>query len=174
MALLWEPWRQLAPAWMPPTPLYINPRNFLFTALLPFSLGLSTAWAPKAIFAGGLVLIGLLIQTVEILLLPTSPYGQPCEYFLGSAILGAALFWSGLHWNPRWAGNIPWGAASLPMYLLQLILFSVMLRFFEWPLAHAIHSVWNANVGAICFALPLYAFLCMKLARTNLWRRIHS
>jgi len=171
MALLWEPWRQVAPTWMPHTPLFINPRGFLFTALLPFSLGLNASRVPNANFARGMILVGLLIQTTEILHLAPARQGQPHEFFLGSVILGASLFWSGLHWNPRWAGEIAWGAASLPMYLIQLIGFSILFRIFGWPLAQAFGTGWTSDVGAICLALPVYAILCHFLASTKAWNR---
>jgi peptidoglycan/LPS O-acetylase OafA/YrhL len=173
-ALLWGSWSHLAPTWMPPTPFYINPRGFLFSALLPFALGLCIANPPRRPLAFALVLVGLLVQTTEILWIPPAPPGLPHEYYLGSALLGPALLWLGLDWAPRWSGDIAWGAASLPMYLLQLIVFSVLCRGFEWPLARLLDSGWASGVGAICIALPLYAWACHHVSRNNLWRKFHA
>lgn len=174
MALLWGPWSHLAPPWMPHTPLYINPRGFLFSALLPFSLGLCVAAPPGRGLAVALVLVGLLIQTMEILWLPAAQQGLPHEYYLGSALLGPALLWLALRWNPRWAGDVAWGAASLPMYLLQFIVFSALQRAVEWPLANLFGASWGTEVASICIGLPLYMAICHHISGNNLWRKLHS
>lgn len=172
MALLWGPWKEWAPAWAPShTPLYINPRGFLFTALLPFALGLCVEPTPRRSPALVLALLGLAVQTAEILAFPAAP-GQPHEYFLGSVLLGASLFWFGLDWEPSWSKGVAWGAASLPMYILQLIVFSTLLRFVAWPLVRLFGAGWATDALALSLGILPYALLCHFLASTKAWNRL--
>lgn len=175
LGLAWGPWSLWRPDWMPPTPgVVINVRGFLFSGLLPFALGLSWTALPKRWSASVLVLLGLVLQTAEILATRTVfDRAVHQEFFLGSAILGVGLFRLALVWNPSVLGTHRWGTASLPMYLAQLVLFSIMSKILETVTAPFLDP-WSSSVASLCLALPLYALACHRIGLAPWWRRLHG
>ncbi len=175
LGLAWGPWAIWRPDWMPPTPgIAINVRGFLFSGLLPFALGLSWATHPKRWSASAMVVSGLILQTIEIVATRTVfDHAVHQEFFLGSALLGVGLFRLALVWNPPILDRCRWGSASLPMYLAQLILFSLMSKPFE-TLTAPFLDPWSSSVVSLCLALPVYALVCHRIGLTTWWRRLHG
>lgn len=172
LALAWGPWHALFPTVVQPAWLPVNPRGFLFTAFLPFLLGWFLPSGPSKAFTWFLIATGGGLQTLEILQLGNLPE-VPQEYFLGSVMLGCGLVRAALDWSPG-AGWARWGAASLPMYLAQFVLFSPMAKVVELGLGRWITDPWTLGVSGLLVALPLYAWVCLWIANTPLWRKVHS
>ena len=172
LALAWGPWHALVPTVVQPAWIPVNPRGFLFTAFLPFLLGWFLPSVPSKAFTWFLIATGAGVQTLEILRLG-DVHGAPPEYFAGSVLLGWGLVRAALDWNPG-AGWARWGAASLPMYLAQFVLFSPMAKAIELCLDRWIVDPWVLGVVGLLGALPLYAGACLWIANTPFWRRVHS
>lgn len=171
-AMTCGPWRSSMPSWWPYRPLGIQAREFLFTGLLPFAAGYVVRSRPSASTAAWIALAGLGLQTVEILRFPCTSWGELHEFYLGSVVAGVFLFWASLGWDPpRRLASL--GAASLPMYVLQLIVFAVVRTAIQTGLRFAGMDPTAAGLVSIGLALPLYAALCLRLSRTRAWTRLH-
>lgn len=172
LALAWGPWRELLGDFAPSRPLRINPRGFLYTALLPFAWGLARPRFDSIAMSIGLVGSGLALQTFEILVSRDAP-GSPQEYFLGSVIVGVGLLGLGMGWSA--GGRLgAWGKASLPMYLAQFMVFSPLAKGAEAVLAPWIADPWTREMAGVLATIPAYAWICAKVADLPLWKRIHS
>jgi peptidoglycan/LPS O-acetylase OafA/YrhL len=171
LALTWDPWRGMMPQWWPHPPFYIKAREFLFSATLPFAAGLATTRLPKHLSIATLLVCGLVLQTVEIMLSPTNPWGEPHDFFLGSVLVGVGLFWAGLSWQVRSDFLARWGAASLPMYILQLILFSMIRGALSLPLTKLGLDTRPASIIALLVGLIPYGYLCLRISENQFWKR---
>jgi len=172
LALAWGPWRDLLGGFAPARPLRINPRGFLYTALLPFAWGLARPRFDSIGMPVALVLSGAALQTFEILA-SRGTAGSPQEYFLGSVLVGVGCLGIGLN-RSFGTAMARWGRASLPMYLAQFMVFSPIAKGAETALSPWISDPWFREVVGVAVSIPAYAWICAKLADHPVWKRIHS
>lgn len=173
-ALSVGPWKAvLGNLGLPPWPFVFNPRGFVFTSWLPFLWGAAIPSNPRMATGISIFAVGTAILSLEIAFLPADPLFPP-DYLLGGAVAGCGLLHVALACGTRSVPLAAAGAAALPMYLLQYLLFSPMRRIPEPFLRMVSRDPWSVSAGAVLLAIPPFVAACWWIGERAWWKRISA